>query len=136
MLRKQIEALSSKFNNIYNLSDEEAKSTKVLGKYVRAYYLKEMGEHPSINYLKALDKPVLILQGDKDFQVSLEKDFDGYKKLLGDTRNVTFKLYPNLNHLFMPSVYGEILKAKKEYKVAQRIDKQVIKDVSEWILSV
>lgn len=134
--RKQIAALSSKFNNIYNLSDEEAKSTKVLGKYVRAYYLKEMGEHPSTNYLKALDKPVLILQGDKDFQVSLEKDFDGYKKILGDTRNVTFKLYPNLNHLFMPSVYGEILKAKKEYKVAQRIDKQVIKDVSEWILSV
>ena len=134
--RKQIEALSSKFNNIYNLNDEEAKSTKVLGKYVRAYYLKEMGEHPSTNYLKALDKPVLILQGDKDFQVSLEKDFDGYKKILGDTRNVTFKLYPNLNHLFMPSVYGEILKAKKEYKVAQRIDKQVIKDVSEWILSV
>ncbi|MGE7764086.1 alpha/beta hydrolase family protein [Peribacillus sp. NPDC096540] len=134
--RKQIAALSSKFNNIYNLSDEEAKSTKVLGKYVRAYYLKEMGEHPSTNYLKALDKPVLILQGDKDFQVSVEKDFDGYKKLLGDTRNVTFKLYPNLNHLFMPSVYGEILKAKKEYKVAQRIDKQVIKDVSEWILSV
>ena len=134
--RKQIAALSSKFNNIYNLSDEEAKSTKVLGKYVRAYYLKEMGEHPSTNYLKALDKPVLILQGDKDFQVSLEKDFDGYKKILGDTRNVTFKLYPNLNHLFMPSVFGEILKAKKEYKVAQRIDKQVIKDVSEWILSV
>ena len=136
IVRKQITALSSKFNNIYNLSDEEAKSTKVLGKYVRAYYLKEMGEHPSTNYLKALDKPVLILQGDKDFQVSLEKDFDGYKKLLGDTRNVTFKLYPNLNHLFMPSVYGETLKAKKEYKVAQRMDKQVIKDVSEWILSV
>ncbi|MGE7187094.1 alpha/beta hydrolase family protein [Peribacillus sp. NPDC006672] len=134
--KKQIAALSSKFNNIYNLSDEEAKSTKVLGKYVRAYYLKEMGEHPSTNYLEELDKPVLILQGDKDFQVSVEKDFDGYKKLLGDTRNVTFKLYPNLNHLFMPSVYGEILKAKKEYKVAQRIDKQVIKDVSEWIYSV
>ncbi|MGG4264519.1 alpha/beta hydrolase family protein [Peribacillus simplex] len=134
--KKQIAALSSKFNNIYNLSDEEAKSTKVLGKYVRAYYLKEMGEHPSTNYLKELDKPVLILQGDKDFQVSVEKDFDGYKKLLGDTRNVTFKLYPNLNHLFMPSVYGEILKAKKEYKVAQRIDKQVIKDVFEWIHSV
>ena len=118
--RKQIEALSSKFNNIYNLSDEEAKSTKVLGKYVRAYYLKEMGEHPSTNYLKALDKPVLILQGDKDFQVSLEKDFDAYKRVLGDTQNVTFKLYPNLNHLFMPSVYGELRKAKKEYKVAQR----------------
>ena len=117
--KKQIAKLSSKFNNIYNLSDEEAKSTLVLGKHVRAYYLKEMGEHPSIDYLNALDKPVLILQGEKDFQVSIEKDFNGYKKLLGDRRNVTFKLYPNLNHLFMPSVYGEILKAKKEYKVAE-----------------
>jgi uncharacterized protein len=134
--KKQIASLSSKFDNIYNLSDEEAKSTSVLGKYTRAYYFKEMGEHPSVDYLNGLDKPVLIFQGDKDFQVSVEKDFNGYKKLLGDRPNVTFKLYPNLNHLLMPSVYGEILKAKKEYKVAQHVDQYVINDVSDWILSV
>lgn len=134
--KKQIASLSSKFDNIYNLSDDEAKSTAVLGKYIRAYYLKEMGEHPSVDYLNRLDKPVFILQGEKDFQVSIEKDFNGYKKLLGDRPNVTFKLYPNLNHLFMPSVYGEILKVKKEYKVAQHVDQQVIKDITDWILSV
>jgi dipeptidyl aminopeptidase/acylaminoacyl peptidase len=133
--KKQIASLSSKFDNIYNLSDEEAKSTAVLGKYVRAYYLKEMGEHLSVDYLNRLDKPVFILQGEKDFQVSIEKDFNGYKKLLGDRPNVTFKLYPNLNHLFMPSVYGDILKAKKEYKVAQHVDQQVIYDIADWILS-
>jgi dipeptidyl aminopeptidase/acylaminoacyl peptidase len=133
--KKQIASLSSKFDNIYNLSDDEAKSTAVLGKYIRAYYLKEMGEHPSVDYLNGLDKPVFILQGEKDFQVSIEKDFNGYKKLLGDRPNVTFKLYPNLNHLFMPSVYGDILKAKKEYKVAQHIDRQVIYDIADWILS-
>lgn len=134
--KKQIAALSSRFDNIYTLSDEEAKSTVVLGKHVRAYYLKEMGEHPSTNYLKVLNKPVLILQGEKDFHVSVEKDFNGYKKLLGNTPNVTFKLYPNLNHAFMPSVYGEIRKFKKEYKVAQHVDKQVINDISDWIHSV
>ncbi|MED4205708.1 alpha/beta hydrolase family protein [Neobacillus mesonae] len=134
--KKQIASLSSKFDNIYNLSDEEAKSTKVLGKYVRAYYLKEMGEHPSADYLQELEKPVFILQGEKDFQATIEKDFEGYKQLLGDNQNVTYKLYPNLNHLFMPSVYGEILKAKKEYKVPQNVDQQVINDIAEWILSV
>lgn len=134
--KKQIAALSSKFENIYNMSDEEAKSTLILEKYTRAYYFKEMGEHPSVNYLKALDKPVLILQGDKDFHMSVEKDFGSYKNLLGDMPNVTFKLYPNLNHLFMPFVYGEILKAKKEYKAAQHIDNQVINDISNWILSI
>ncbi|QDX95471.1 alpha/beta fold hydrolase [Brevibacillus laterosporus] len=134
--KKQVAKLSSKFNNIYNLSDEEAKSTIVFGKHLRVYYLKEMGEHPSINYLKVLDKPVLILQGDKDFHVSIEKDFHGYKNFLGDKPNVTFKLYANLNHLLMPSVYGEIRKAKKEYKVAQHVDKQVINDISDWLLSI
>lgn len=134
--KKQIAALTSKFNNIYNLSDEEAKQTVVIGKYSRAYYFKEMGEHPSTDYLKVLNKPILILQGDKDFQVSVEKDFGAYKDLLKDKPNVTFKLYSNLNHLFMPSVYGKILKAKKEYKVEQHVDKQVVSDISNWILSV
>ncbi|MGX9135651.1 alpha/beta hydrolase family protein [Rummeliibacillus sp. JY-2-4R] len=134
--KKQIAALSSKFSNIYDLSDEEAKTKSIIGKYVNAYYFKEMGEHPSVNYLNVLDKPVFVLQGDKDFQVSLEKDFNSYKKILSEKSNVTFKLYPNLNHLFMPSVYGEILKAKKEYKIAQHIDKQVIIDISDWIHSV
>ncbi len=134
--KKQIAKLSSNFNNIYNLSDEQAKSTKVVGKYTRAYYFKEMGEHPSMDYLKVLDKPVFILQGDKDFQVSVEKDFTVYKNLLGDKSNVTCKLYPNLNHLFMPSVYGRILKTKKEYNVAQHVDKLVIEDIADWIRSI
>lgn len=133
---KQIAKISSKFNNMYNLSDEEAKSTIVFGKHSRAYYFKEMGEHPSINYLKVLDKPMFVLQGDKDFHVSVERDFHGYKYLLGNKPNVTFKLYENLNHLFMPSVYGEILKFKKEYKVVQHVDNQVIDDISDWLLSV
>ena len=58
---------------MYNLSDEEAKSTLVLGKHTRAYYFKEMGEHPSTHYLKVLEKPILILQGDKDFHLSVEQ---------------------------------------------------------------
>ncbi len=134
--RKQIASLSAKFENIYSLTDEEAKATKVLGKYVRAYYFKEMGEHPSSNYLRNLDKPVLILQGEKDVQARVEEDFESYKKILVDKRNATFKLYPNLNHLFMPSIYGNILKAQKEYKVAQNVDKQVINDISDWIHSI
>lgn len=119
-----------------NVSEEEAKITIVMGKHVRAYYLKEMGEHPSTNYLKELNKPVFILQGVKDFHVSVEKDFNGYKKLLGGMPNVSFKLYPNLNHAFMASVYGELRKFKKEYKIAQHVDTQVINDISDWIHSV
>lgn len=131
--KKQIAKLSSKFHDIYSLTDEEAQATPVMGKYVRAYYFKEMGNHLAVNDLFQSDKPVLILQGDKDFQVSVEKDFNQYRSLLGERPNVTFKLYPNLNHLFMPNVYGQILKMKKEYKVPQRVAAHVIHDIAEWI---
>ncbi|MCM3570527.1 S9 family peptidase [Neobacillus mesonae] len=134
--KKQIAGLSSKFENLYDLTDEEAKEKKIIGKYVRAYYLKEMGEHPSADYLREMDKPILILQGERDAQSSVEKDFNEYKNLLADKPNVTSKLYPNLNHLFMPAIYGEILKVKKEYKIPQHVDQQVIHDISDWILSI
>lgn len=133
--KKQIASLSAKLSNIYSLSDEEAKATKILGKYTRAYYFKEMGEHPASQYLHDLHKPILIMQGDKDFHVSVERDFNGYKALLGDKPNATFKLYPGLNHLFMPYVYDQILKAKQEYKRPQHVDQQVIQDIATWIHS-
>lgn len=133
--KKQVTKLSSKFRNIYNLTDDEAKSTRVMGKGVTAYYFKEMGEYPSVQCLRELDKPVLIAQGDRDLQVSVERDFALYKSILGDKPNVTFKLYPNLNHAFVPALYSTILKAKKEYKVARGVDQRVLNDVADWIFS-
>lgn len=130
---KQIAKMSQNLRNMNDLSDEEAKGTTVLGKHVKAYYFKEMGEHPSIDYLNGLTKPILILQGEKDVQVTVKRDFNMYKDLLDDKPNVIFKLYPNLNHLFMPAIYKGILKARKEYNIPQHVDKKVIKDIVDWI---
>ena len=137
IIKRQIKKLSSKFDNMYNLTDEEAKKTSLMfGTPIKLYYFKEMGEHQSTNYLKDLNKPILIMQGDKDFQVSVEKDFNLYKEILKDKANVTFKLYENLNHAFVPSIYGDIMKAKKEYNVEQHICDYVIDDIATWVLSL
>ena len=58
---------------MYELSDEEAKKTK-MGCCTTLYYFKEMGEHPASGYLLATVKPILIMQGEKDFQATAEKD--------------------------------------------------------------
>ena len=137
IIKRQIKKLSSKFDIMYNLTDEEAKKKSLMfGTPIKLYYFKEMGEHQSINYLKDLNKPMLIMQGDKDFQVSVEKDFNLYKELLKNKENVTFKLYENLNHAFVYSVYGNIMKAKKEYNVEQHICDYVIDDIATWVLSL
>ena len=78
---------------------------------------------------------MLIMQGGKDFQAKTDKDFAAYKEILKDRDNITFKLYENLNHAFVPSVYGDITKAKKEYNVEQHIGEDVIADIANWIHS-
>jgi hypothetical protein len=130
---KQIGKIVEKLNGIYDMTDEEAKAASVIGKYVKAYYFKEWGMNPSINYLKNLLKPILVMHGDADFHVFVKSDFEKYKEILANHPNAGFKLYPNLNHLFMPVVYGDIKKALKEYKKAQKIDKDVINDIANWI---
>ena len=134
-VNKQVVKISAMFEGMYELTDEEAKKKKV-GGGTTLYYFKEMGEHATSDYLANMQKPMLIMQGEKDFQVKADKDFGAYKELLKDRDNVTFKLYENLNHLFVNSVYGNIMKAMKEYKVEQHIGENVIKDLADWILNV
>jgi len=135
IVEKQLSKLVAMFDGLYQLSDEEAKAKKT-GGGTTLYYFKEMGEHAAADYLKDLEKPILILQGEKDFQATVEKDFHAYKELLAEKNNVTFHLYENLNHAFVPSVYGDIMKAKQEYNVEQHIGDDVISDIASWIKNV
>ena len=132
IVKKQVAKFAAIFDGMYELSDEEAKKKK-MGGGTTLYYFKEMGEHPTSGYLLATVKPILIMQGEKDFQATAEKDFAAYKQLLDRKENVTFRLYENLNHAFVPSVYGDIMKAKQEYNVEQHISEEVIADIANWI---
>ena len=135
LVEKQIKKLNGTFDGLYEMSDEDAKKKK-LGGGVTLYYFKEMGEPPVESYLKNLKKPILVMQGAKDFQVKADTDFRLYKELLADHPNASFILYENLNHAFVPSVYGSISKAKQEYGVEQHIGENVIADIARWIAQV
>ena len=130
---KQINKINDLFDGMYDLSDEEAKKKKV-GNGTTLYYFKEMGENVAPKYLENLDKPMLFMQGDKDFQVKVDKDFSAYKKLLEGKSNATFKLYENLNHAFVEALYDDISKASKEYNVERHIGEDVMEDIANWIL--
>ena len=135
LVEKQMKKLNGTFDGLYEMSDEEAKKKK-MGGGVTLYYFKEMGEPPVEFYLRSLTKPILVMQGEKDFQVKADTDFRLYKELLADHPNASFILYENLNHAFVPSVYGSISKAKQEYGVEQHIGENVIADIARWIAQV
>ena len=132
IVKKQVAKLEKTFAPLHEMTDEEAKKVKV-GGGTTLYYFKEMAVHPAADYLLAGTKPVLILQGDKDFQVSVEKDFNAYKVLLKDRPNVTYRLYEGLNHAFVPAISDNIMKMKQEYGVERHIGEEVISDLASWI---
>lgn len=135
IMKKQIAKIEKMFDGMYEMTDEEAKKRKT-GGGTTLYYFKEMAEHPASEYLADLEKPILIMQGDKDFQVKIEDDYNAYKKLLEGKSNVSFKLYEGLNHVFVPAIYTDIMKAKKEYNTERHIGADVIADIASWIHSV
>ena len=132
IVKKQVSKFAAMFDGMYELSDAEAKKRK-MGGGTTLYYFKEMGEHAAPGYLSVCEKPILIMQGEKDFQATAHKDFAAYQQLLAGKENVTFRLYENLSHAFVPSVYADIMKAKQEYHVEQHIGENVIGDIANWI---
>ena len=121
-----------KFRGLYQMSDEEAKRKKFAGN-LSLYYFKEMGQKTAADYLLASKKPVLILQGGKDFQVLANRDYRMFKKLLAGRENTQYKLYPELNHVFVKGIYNDILKASKEYSVEQHIGEDVVGDIAAFV---
>lgn len=123
-----------RFKGLYDLSDEDAKKKKFAGN-VTLYYFKEMGQKTAADYLLESSKPALIMQGGRDFQVLADDDFKAFKELLAGRDNITYRLYPELNHCFVPAIYDDILKASREYSVERHIGEDVISDIAEFIHS-
>ncbi|MFZ0033853.1 MAG: alpha/beta fold hydrolase [Sedimentisphaerales bacterium] len=109
------------------LSPETAAADLPLG-VPAAYWLDLRGYQPA-EVAKELTQPMLIMQGGRDYQVT-EADFQLWKKTLSSQKNVEFKFYEGLNHLF---VEGQGKSTPAEYEQAGHIAEAVIGDIAGWI---
>lgn len=135
IVEKQIAKLTKQFEGLYEMSDAQAKAVK-MGNGVTLYYFKEMGEHQASDYLMELEKPILILQGEKDFQATVKDDYSQYQMLLEGKDNVTFHLYEGLNHAFVSAISENIMMANQEYKPRRNVNAKVIEDIAMWIKGI
>lgn len=94
-----------------------------------SYYWQSLAAYKQVDVAKKLKQPVLVLQGERDYQVTMV-DFDLWKKALGDQQKNTFISYPALNHLFMK---GEGRSMPSEYGQQNNAEEKVITDISDWI---
>lgn len=94
-----------------------------------AYWLDLRGYDPAAA-AAALGKPILILQGGRDYQVTVADDLALWKAALHARHGVTVRVHDADNHLFFP---GAGRSAPAEYEAAQHVDPAVVADVAGWI---
>ena len=93
-----------------------------------AYWL-DLRDYRANDEIKRVTCPILFLQGERDYQVTMI-DFGLWKESLRDRTDVHFKSYPSLNHLL---IEGSGRSTPEEYDVAGNVAFQVIEDISVWI---
>jgi fermentation-respiration switch protein FrsA (DUF1100 family) len=92
-------------------------------------YWKDLDAYRPAETAATLTTPMLILQGERDYQVTLA-DLQGWREALAGHAGVTIKSYPTLNHLFLP---GEGKSTPSEYERAGHIPDFVLDDIADWI---
>ncbi len=94
----------------------------------RAYWL-DLNRYDAKREAQKLHCRILVLQGARDYQVT-QADYAGWQSALKGRPNVTFHLYPTLNHLF---VNGKGRSLPAEYERPGHVSPEVINDIVSWI---
>ncbi|HTP21014.1 MAG TPA: alpha/beta fold hydrolase [Solirubrobacteraceae bacterium] len=95
-----------------------------------ASYWLDLRDYNPVEVAAALRKPMLILQGGRDYQVTVADDLARWEAGLGDRANVTIRVYPDHNHLFTP---GSGPSTPDEYEPAQHVDATIVADIAAWL---
>lgn len=96
-----------------------------------ASYWLDLRDYKPAEAAKEIKKPILVLQGGKDYQITMV-DFQNWWNALNDKGNTTFKVYNGLNHGFVKA--GNFSTAS-DYDQPQNVSAEVINDIIKWIKS-
>ncbi|MGO9387538.1 MAG: alpha/beta hydrolase family protein, partial [Methanobacterium sp.] len=131
--KADLESLKVKVDRVKELKISDNIPPEDLPLGIPLAYWVDLNNNRTSDAVKNLIIPVLVLQGERDYQVSSTKDFEGWKTALKFNEKATFKLFPYLNHLFITS---KSKSTPQEYAVEGHVDGDVINVITEWIEEV
>jgi dienelactone hydrolase len=127
--QKEIMELRSKTLVVKSQQALKEATPEMLPLGLPSYYWQSLTAYNQVNVAKKLKQPVLVLQGERDYQVTMT-DFNLWKSNLSDNAKNTFISYPALNHLFMK---GEGKSMPLEYQKQGNVEERVLTDMADWI---
>ena len=127
--RQQIEAYEQMAARIKTLKPSDPPVASPPFSAPASYFLDLRDYNPPAA-AATLDLPMLILQGGRDYQVTMD-DFAKWKAALGGRSNVTFADFPLANHLF---IVGTGRSSPSEYMAVDgHVSQNVITAIVEWV---
>lgn len=115
------EHLATVEDSVQHIKSLEPKDNETVILGIQASYWNSLNALDGPAIAKQLDIPMLILQGEEDFQVPAEIDYPLWQETLAGNSKAAYKLYPKLNHLFMVGGSKDILDSTV-YNVPAHVD--------------
>ncbi|MBB5857441.1 alpha/beta fold hydrolase [Amycolatopsis umgeniensis] len=97
-----------------------------------ASYWLDLRDYDPVATAAALDRPMLILQGGRDYQVTVEDDLSRWQAGLSSRPDVTIHVHADDDHLFFP---GTGPSTPADYEKPHHVDPAVIDDIADWLAS-
>jgi len=92
-------------------------------------YWADLATYDPVETARLLDVPLFILQGERDYQVTLT-DFAQWNETFFESPSVILQTYPSLNHFF---IAGTGVPTNAEYLIEGHVAEEVISDIASWI---
>lgn len=122
---------TARARNIRNGDFTDSTSSENLLAYWPGAFWKGIANYDPVATLKDNSKtPFLILQGEKDYQITME-DFAIWKEEVGDKSNVQMQSFPGLTHLFTPTDAER--GSPQDYFAPNNVSEGVIDVIAEWV---
>ncbi|MBN1777864.1 MAG: DUF3887 domain-containing protein [Clostridiales bacterium] len=127
-----VDAEAAKLGGVLTLSDTELQSMTFFG--VSAYYQKDLMSVDASQTAIGLGKPLLIIQGGKDWQITPADGMDVWQVLLAGQAFAEYRYYLNLNHMLC-EMDGEPAGDFSDYQAGSKVSGTLIGDIAAWILN-
>jgi hypothetical protein len=84
-------------------------------------------------YMNKITIPVLAINGNKDIMVAYDQNLKHFEEYLINSPKVTTKIFPGLNHLFLPCEKG----TPDEYaSIQESFSKEALQFIYDWIMNL
>jgi dienelactone hydrolase len=112
-----------------NLAEDTPAAQLPIG--MSAHAVKSMQAYDAPTVIAAIDRPFLLLQGGRDYNVTMV-DHEMWKKALAG-KDVTAKVYDDLNHDYLT---GTGMAKPEELKQGGHVAEPVLDDIAAWVKAV